>query len=140
MHSMSKIRHAWLHVASIDRDRALSSLLFALKAKINYETPALSRYVNGRGTCTERTCVCISYVESRTPLWANGPFRASAYPLACKITFFFLFAIRFNSFSHYQPRTLFDITPRWAYRLVSSVQIVLYIISIENNPLLAAYI
>jgi len=87
--------------------RALSSLLFALKAKINYGIPALLRYVNGRCTCTGRTCVRISYVESRAPREMDY---FAPRPLACKITFPLLSAARFDSFLYHQSRTLFDIT------------------------------
>lgn len=63
---MSKIELTWLlHVASVSRDRALSSLLFVLKAKINYETPALSRCVNGcMFKCAYTLCLCVCvYVQ-----------------------------------------------------------------------------
>lgn len=72
----------------------------------------------------------------------NGPFRASAYPPACKITFPLLSppprAIRFfpapstpSSFRYYGA----TINPRWAYRRIGRADCFICIISIENNPL-----
>lgn len=128
---------------SVNWDRALSSLLFALKAKINYETSALSCYVNGRCTCMGRTCVPTAIVRGVAGNSWNGPFRASAYPLACKITFppprymvrFFPILRTSSSFRYYTA----TINPRWAYRYIERADCFICIISIENNPPRSTY-
>lgn len=129
---------------SVNWDRALSSLLFALKAKINYEASALSCYVNGRCTCTGRTCMPTAIVRGVAGNSWNGPFRASAYPLACKITFpplrhtirFFPVPRTSSSFRYYTA----TINPQWAYRRIGRADCFICIISIENNPLLSWHI
>lgn len=151
MHSMSKIGLTWSHVASVSRDRALSSLLFALKAKINCARHRCFRVVLTVACLCARTCMrvhaclCVrvprtSYVDSphRTPHEMDRfalP-RATHLP-ACKITFsppsrdsiLPHSAATSSSFRYY----IAAINPRWAYRPVSSADCFIRIISIENN-------